>query len=96
MRIRQILSRLEGIDFPDNPDKVFSQLREMTLDSEMEMPIVDMQGDIGGYSAVKTKIQEEILGILKYRDEIEDENELDRIDSIIPKGIIFLGSTRNR
>ena len=91
VRIRQILSRLEGIDFPDNPDKVFSQLREMTLDSEMEMPLVDMQDDLGGYTAVKNKIQEEILGILKYRDEVEDEEELDRIDSIIPKGIIFWG-----
>ena len=91
VRIRQILSRLEGIDFPDNPDKVFSQLREMTLDSEMEMPLVDMQTDLGGYTSVKNKIQEEILGILKYRDGIEDEEELDRIDSIIPKGIIFWG-----
>ncbi|MEE2925211.1 MAG: AAA family ATPase [bacterium] len=91
VRIRQILSRLEGIDFPDNPDKVFSQLREMTLDSEMEIPLVDMQTDLGGYTSVKDKIQEEILGILKYRDGIEDEEELDRIDSIIPKGIIFWG-----
>ena len=63
MRIRQILSRLEGIDFPDNADKIFSQLREMTLDSEMQIPVVDMQNDLGGYDSVKKKIKEEILGI---------------------------------
>lgn len=91
VRVRQILSRIEGIDFPQSSDNVFVQLREMTLDSEMELPSVDLDRDVGGYAAVKKKIHEEILGILKYRDQIQDESELSRIDSIIPKGIIFWG-----
>lgn len=91
VRIRQILTRLEGIDFPEDSENVFSQLREMTLDSEMEIPSVDLDNDVGGYASVKKKIHEEILGILNYRDQVQDESELSRIDSIIPKGIIFWG-----
>ncbi|PCJ17226.1 MAG: ATP-binding protein [Candidatus Cloacimonadota bacterium] len=91
VRLRQILQRLDGIDFPEESSKVISQIREMSIACDMEIPLVDMQKDIGGYSQVKDKLNSEILEILERRAEITDEDELKEIDSIIPKGLIFHG-----
>ncbi|MCO4781113.1 MAG: AAA family ATPase [Candidatus Cloacimonetes bacterium] len=91
VRLRQILQRLDGIDFPEDSGKVISQIREMSIASDMEIPLVDMQKDIGGYGQVKEKLGSEILEILKRRAEISDEDELKEIDAIIPKGLIFHG-----
>jgi len=91
VRLRQIFSRLEGLDFPDSEKPVISQLREMTIDSDMEIPIVSMENDIGGYNEVKKKLDEEILSVLRYRETLQDEAELAQVDPIIPKGVIFWG-----
>ncbi|MCJ8345208.1 AAA family ATPase, partial [bacterium] len=91
VRLRQILQRLEGIDFPEDSTKVISQIREMSIASDMEIPLVNMEKDIGGYTDVKEKLNSEILEILKRRAELTDEDELKEIDSIIPKGLIFHG-----
>lgn len=91
VRIRQVLSRLEGIDFPEYEHDVFRQLREFTMDGDMELPNVDLQKDIGGYVEVKKKIESDILGILRRRDELVRDEDLAEIDAIVPKGVIFHG-----
>lgn len=91
IRIREVLSRIEGIDLPDEDTNVLRQIRELTVPSEAALPNVDLHEDIGGYEDVKKKIQSEILDILSYREALVDDDDLKQADEIIPKGMIFWG-----
>jgi cell division protease FtsH len=91
VRIREILSRVDGVDFPQDAKEPLQQIRELTADSDMELPNVCIKKDIGGYEQVKKQLNEELLSILEYREKVTSETELNEIDSIIPKGIIFHG-----
>lgn len=91
VRIREVLSRIEGVDFPEDDTQVLRQIRELTIPSETALPNVDLEKDIGGYGDVKKKIQEEILDILSYRETLTEDADLKQADEIIPKGMIFWG-----
>ena len=91
IRLRQVMSKIDGLDYPQDASKVLSQIREMTIISDVKIPQVDLLKDIGGYLGVKDKITKEILNLIKQRDQINNEAELEALDSLIPRGIIFHG-----
>jgi len=91
VRLRQVMSRVEGVDLPQDSSRVIAQLREVTVESDVEIPRVDFEKDLGGYDGVKERIQKEILELIRHRDELSDEDELSSIDTMIPRGIIFHG-----
>ncbi len=91
LRIRQILSRLSGLDFPENAQSVLRQIREMTVSSDMELPQVSLHEDIAGYLPVKERIENELLSLLRRREKIQDEDEARELESLLPRGIIFFG-----
>ena len=75
LRLRQIMESvvygvcdydpiLQGQD--QNP--ILSEIRNLTHNSNYELPNVDLHNDIGGYEQVKKQIQEEIIDLLQTKD----------------------------
>jgi cell division protease FtsH len=91
VRLRKLLSTLEGEDYPADPKRVYAQLRQATLGPSMEIPAVDLDRDIGGYERVKRRLKAEILDILTQRDQTQDPHTISRLEELIPKGMIFWG-----
>jgi cell division protease FtsH len=91
VRLRRLLAALTGEDYPADPRPVMSQLRSATLSSDVELPHVDLDKDIGGYGPVKDRLRDEILAILAAKDKLADAAQIERIESLIPRGMIFWG-----
>jgi cell division protease FtsH len=91
VRLRRMLSTLQGEDYPADSKSAFSQLRASTLVGQLQVPDVDLHKDIGGYAKVKERLQKEILDVLKLKDGVADEANVKRIEGLIPRGMIFWG-----
>jgi cell division protease FtsH len=91
VRLRRLLQSLTGEDYPGDPGAALAQLRTATLTNNIELPHVDLERDIGGYGAVKDRLGAEILAILAAKDRLSDPVQIERIESLIPRGMIFWG-----
>jgi len=91
VRLRKLLSTLEGEDYPTDPKQAYRQLREATLSGSLEVPDVNLETDIGGYDKVKKQLRQEILDVLQRRDNSSSVDEVARLEDLIPKGMIFWG-----
>src|SRR6187431_4509 len=84
VRLRKLLSTLEGEDYPADPKRAYHQVRQATLSGHMEIPNVDLEKDIGGYTKVKAKLKSEILDTLSKRDRATDPEDISRLEELIP------------
>ena len=91
VRLRQLLSSLEGEDYPDDEGPVWAQIRQATLEGELSVPELSLDEDIGGYGEVKRKIKQDILDIISRKEALDDPRDIARIESLIPRGMIFWG-----
>lgn len=96
VRFREIMeSFAERMDYNPNDEaptlQLYREIRELTITSDVEFPNVDLNKDIGGYTAVKKKIQDEILELLSFKETLKTLEEVKQIEEIIPKGLIFSG-----
>jgi cell division protease FtsH len=91
VRLRKLLSTLEGEDYPDDPRPAYRQLREATLVGTLEIPEIDLDRDIGGYARVKRRLRAEILDVMAHKDQVTDAQEITRLEELIPKGMIYWG-----
>jgi cell division protease FtsH len=91
VRLRKLLSTIEGEDYPADPKPTYRQLRQSTLTGTLEVPDIDLNRDIGGYDKVKKRLQNEILDVLQRRDGATDPDEITRLEELIPRGMIFWG-----
>ena len=91
VRLRKLLSTLEGEDYPDNPRRAYDQIRQVTASGSLEVPNIDLDGDIGGYKRVKERLKAEILDVLVRKDKLENADEIARMEKLIPRGMIFWG-----
>ena len=91
IRLRKVLSTLEGEDYPANPTRAYNQLRQATLGGTLEVPNVDLDKDIGGYATVKKQLRSEILEVLTRKDQMTEESQIRSLEELIPKGMIFWG-----
>ena len=91
VRLRKLLGALSGEDFPNDPGPVYEQLRTATLSGSLAVPNIDLQEDIGGYSRVKQRLQEEILTILAKKDSLQSPEEVKQLEDLVPRGMIFWG-----
>ena len=89
-RLRRVLEALDGEDYPADPATAFAQLRSFTLGAKLSVPEVDLHDDIGGYDTIKDRIQSEIIDVLARKD-AADPSDVAQIESLIPRGMIFLG-----
>lgn len=90
-RLRKLLSTLEGEDFPADPKRAYQQIRQATSGGQLEVPTIDLDRDLGGYAKVKQRLRAEILDVLAHKDERTDPEEISRLESLIPRGMIFWG-----
>ncbi len=90
-RLRRILSTLSGEDYPSDTRPAFAQLRAGTLVGQLQVPEVDLDKDVGGYTKVKDRLRRDILDVLAHKDGLSDEAQVKRIESLIPRGMIFWG-----
>jgi cell division protease FtsH len=91
VRLRRLLSTLEGEDYPVDPRRAYRQLRQATIVGQLEVPDLDIDRDIGGYAKVKTRLRREILEVLQLKDKATDEDEIARLEELLPRGMIFWG-----
>jgi cell division protease FtsH len=91
VRLRKLLSTLEGEDYPADPRPAYRQLRQATLVGSLEVPDLDLDRDIGGYAKVKKRLRTEILDVLAHKDRSADPEEIARLEELIPRGMIFWG-----
>ncbi|MBX7102307.1 MAG: AAA family ATPase, partial [Myxococcaceae bacterium] len=91
VRLRRILSTLQGEDYPADPASAVRQLRSGTLTGELQVPDVDLDRDIGGYAKVKERLKKELLEVLAMKDQLTDESQVKRIEGLLPRGMIFWG-----
>jgi cell division protease FtsH len=90
-RLRTVLSALSGEDYPADSSHAWNQIREATLQGDLSVPTVRLKEDIGGYPHVKDRIEKEILEIIARKEAATDPGEIERIEKLIPRGIIFSG-----
>jgi cell division protease FtsH len=91
VRLRKLLSTMQGEDYPAEPKLAYKQLRQATLTGDMEIPDVDLDADIGGYARTKKQLRQEILDVLAKRDQSTNNDEITRLEELLPKGMIFWG-----
>jgi cell division protease FtsH len=91
VRLRRLLSAVEGIDHPSDAGPAFAQLRQATLVGEASVPDIDLDKDIGGYAAVKARLKADILDVLRVKEAAEDGQRVQAIEDLVPRGMIFWG-----
>jgi cell division protease FtsH len=91
VRLRRLLTSLEGEDYPSDAGLATKQLRQATLVGQLTLPDVSLKNDIGGYAKVKERLEKEILEVLKLKDAAADENQMKQIEGLVPRGMIFWG-----
>ena len=91
VRLRRLLSTLEGEDYPSEPARALAQLRAATQSSDFELPDVDLAADIGGYDRVKNRLRREIIDLLASKDHATDPEQVQQVESLVPRGMIFWG-----
>lgn len=91
VKLRTLLASMhQDIDYPEYPENAYKKLRACTLTGQVSIPNVDMWKDIGGYHDIKSKLNDEIVSLLKTRDNAS-ESEAKDIEAIMPRGMIFHG-----
>jgi cell division protease FtsH len=90
-KLRRLLSKLEGEDYPADPKNAYRQLRQSTLVGSLEVPDVNLESDIGGYESVKRRLRLEIIDVLARRDATTNAEDVARLEELIPRGMILWG-----
>lgn len=67
------------------------ELRDYTACGGVSLSDIELARDIAGYDKVKTRIRENVLNLLQATAAMSDENQIRKIESIIPRGLIFHG-----
>ena len=91
VRLRKLLSTLEGEDYPEDPSRAHQQIRQATAGGTLEVPQVDLVNEIGGYAKVKKRLTTEILDVLEEKDTRTSPEEIAKLEELIPRGMIFWG-----
>ncbi|MCB9703777.1 MAG: AAA family ATPase [Myxococcales bacterium] len=95
VRLRRLLAgvglRREALPGRPQAAAVYRELRRQTVSEDFELPNVDLEGDIGGYGEVKRRLREELLDLLARRDQLGSEGEIQALEGLLPRGIIFHG-----
>lgn len=91
VRLRKLLSTLEGEDYPESPARAYAQIRQATSGGKLEIPSVDLETQLGGYDKVKKRLRSEILDVLTRKDQCSSAEEISRLEGLIPRGMIFWG-----
>lgn len=67
------------------------ELRDYTACGGVSLSEIELDRDIAGYNRVKKQIRENVLNLLQATAAMNDEKAIRKIESIIPRGLIFHG-----
>ncbi len=67
------------------------ELRDYTACGGVSLSDIELSRDIAGYDKVKKHIRENVLNLLQSTAALSDEKAIHKIESIIPRGLIFHG-----
>ncbi|MDC0717865.1 AAA family ATPase [Nannocystis bainbridge] len=95
VRLRRLMQavglRREAMPGRSQAAQVYRELRRQTVSEDVELPNVDLERDIGGYPEVKLRLREELLDLLRRKDSLGSEGEIQALEGLLPRGIIFHG-----
>ncbi|MBZ5708431.1 AAA family ATPase [Nannocystis pusilla] len=95
VRLRRLMQavglRREAMPGRPQATQVYRELRRQTVSEDVELPNVDLERDIGGYPEVKARLREELLDLLRRKDSLGSEGEIQALEGLLPRGIIFHG-----
>ncbi|MBF0500378.1 MAG: AAA family ATPase [Candidatus Riflebacteria bacterium] len=76
---------------PERLKGYIQELRDYTACGGAALSTISLDKDIAGYAGVKKRIQDNILDLLRRATQTSDEKQIKRLESIIPRGMIFHG-----
>jgi ATP-dependent Zn protease/intein/homing endonuclease len=95
VRLRRLFSELEARrEAPAGRSlaaEVYTEIRKQTVTEDIELPSVDLDSDIGGYTEVKTRLKEELIDLIRRKEAVGSEGDIAAIESLLPRGVIFHG-----
>ncbi len=96
VRLRQLLGQFADRadwtpEHPETGERLVRDIRTYTAGAQFEMPNIDIERDIGGYTAVKRHLRDELLAVIRRRDALTDERAISAVEQLVPNGIIFWG-----
>lgn len=95
VRLRRLMQaiglRREALPGRSQAAAVYRELRRQTVSEDVELPNVDLEKDLGGYPEVKQRLREELLDLLRRKDSLGSEGEIQALEGLLPRGIIFHG-----
>lgn len=95
VRLRRLMSaiglRREALPGRPQVAAVYRELRRQTVSEDVELPNIDLARDIGGYAEVKQRLREDLLDLLARKDGLGSEGEVQALEALLPRGIIFYG-----
>lgn len=95
VRLRRLMAaiglRREALPGRSQAVAVYRELRRQTVSEDVELPNVDLERDIGGYAEVKMRLREDLLDLLRRKDSLGSEGEIQALEALLPRGIIFHG-----
>ncbi|MBK7825762.1 AAA family ATPase [Nannocystis sp.] len=95
VRLRRLMAaiglRRQALPGRSQATAVYRELRRQTVSEDIELPNVDLEQDIGGYPEVKLRLREELLDLLARKDSLGSEGEIQALEGLLPRGIIFHG-----
>jgi cell division protease FtsH len=71
--------------------QVYGELRRQTASEDIELPRVDLERDIGGYTEVKTRLREELIDLVVQKDTLKSESDIKAVEELLPRGVVFYG-----
>ncbi len=95
VRLRRLLGQLslrrEALPGRSQAAAVYRELRRQTVADDFELPNVDLETEIGGYGEVKRRLREELLDLLDRREALSSGAEIQTLENLLPRGVIFHG-----
>lgn len=91
VRLRRALAALTH-DPDEGPTRSrYEGLRALTLSGPSRVPDVDFERDIGGYDRAKARLEREIVAVLRRKDELDDDDAIRHLESVLPRGFVLWG-----
>ncbi|MCA9527617.1 MAG: AAA family ATPase [Myxococcales bacterium] len=95
VRCRKLLGQLalrrEAMPGRDQVAAIYRLIRQQTATDGVDLPQVDLERDVGGYPEVKQRLREEIIDLVRRRDALDAVEDIDQLEALLPRGIIFHG-----
>lgn len=96
VRLRRLLSdlsrRAEAVgDSSSTRSRVYAELRQQTAGDDVQLPQVDLDTDVAGYAAVKTRLKQELLELVWRKDQSASPADVAAIEDLLPRGVVFHG-----